>query len=105
MLDVTGAPSVATLFAPVPERVRFPELDLPHALTEMEADDQLGHFASRTQRRRPKTSTWAPARTGTSFPRPSVRSWPAASSTPPTRRTSRKWRRARCKSSTSFRAW
>jgi glycine dehydrogenase subunit 1 len=46
MLDVVGAPSISTLFAPIPEHVRFPTLQLPAALTEMEADRLLSGLAS-----------------------------------------------------------
>src|SRR3712207_2322206 len=47
MLDRTGVGTVEELFAPVPERVRFPELRLPPVLTEMEATDHLAAFAAR----------------------------------------------------------
>ena len=47
MLDAIGADSVAGFFAPVPDRIRFPMLDLPPALTEMEATDHLAAFAAR----------------------------------------------------------
>ena len=47
MLDVTGATAIADFFAPVPEAVRFPRLDLPRSLTEMEALDRLQHLADR----------------------------------------------------------
>ena len=36
-----------SFFTPVPQRVRFPELDLPPVLTEMEAADHLAAFAAR----------------------------------------------------------
>jgi glycine dehydrogenase subunit 1 len=47
MLEATGTSAVDELFAAVPQRVRFPALDLPPALTELEATDQLGAFADR----------------------------------------------------------
>src|SRR5919107_4108069 len=47
MLEVTGVSGVDEFFTPVPQRVRFPELDLPPALTEMEAADHLGNLAAR----------------------------------------------------------
>ena len=47
MLDVTGATAIADFFEPVPEAVRFPRLDLPRSLTEMEALDRLQHLADR----------------------------------------------------------
>lgn len=46
MLEVIGTGSVDALFAPVPERVRYPELDLPPALTEMEAAHRMQELAS-----------------------------------------------------------
>jgi glycine dehydrogenase subunit 1 len=47
MLDATGVNAVDEFFTPVPQRVRFPELDLPPVLTEMEATDHLAAFAAR----------------------------------------------------------
>ncbi len=47
MLDAIGAAATADLFAPVPRAVRFPELDLPPMLTEMEASDHLAWLAER----------------------------------------------------------
>ncbi|MGB3330047.1 MAG: aminomethyl-transferring glycine dehydrogenase subunit GcvPA [Thermomicrobiales bacterium] len=47
MLDVIGVDTVEELFAPVPEAVRFPKLDLPRKLTEMEAAARLDALASR----------------------------------------------------------
>src|ERR671916_1553431 len=47
MLEATGMNAVDELFTAVPQRVRFPELDLPPVLTELEATDQLGAFAAR----------------------------------------------------------
>ncbi len=56
MLAVVGAKSVADLFHDVPEKYRFPALDLPPALSEMEVlqelqalseeNDDLGHVSS-----------------------------------------------------------
>ena len=46
MLEVTGADSVSDFFAPIPEAVRFPEMNLPRALTEVEALDKLSRLAS-----------------------------------------------------------
>ena len=55
MLKVVGVKSVADLFVDVPEKLRFPKLDLPPALTEMEMlqelqalgdeNDDLNHIA------------------------------------------------------------
>jgi glycine dehydrogenase subunit 1 len=45
MLEATHAESIAEFFSPVPERVRFPILGLPPALSEMEATDHLVGFA------------------------------------------------------------
>src|SRR5918997_1518911 len=47
MLDATGVNTVEEFFTPVPQRVRFPELDLPPDLTELEATDHLAAFAAR----------------------------------------------------------
>ena len=46
MLDATGAVSVAEFFTPVPDEIRFPSLDLPRTLSEMEATDRLSAFAA-----------------------------------------------------------
>jgi glycine dehydrogenase subunit 1 len=46
MLKAIGVKSVADLFAVVPSEHRFPELDLPDALTEMEALQDLQELAS-----------------------------------------------------------
>lgn len=47
MLGATRAVSIDEFFAPVPDAIRFPELDLPPALTEMEAADHLNRLAAR----------------------------------------------------------
>lgn len=46
MLETIGATSVEELFTPVPEDVRFPELNLPRQLTEMEAARRLQDLAN-----------------------------------------------------------
>ena len=46
MLETIGVTSVDELFAPVPEDVRFPELNLPRQLTEMEASRRLRDLAA-----------------------------------------------------------
>jgi glycine dehydrogenase subunit 1 len=46
MLEVAGAESVSDFFAPIPEAVRFPELNLPPVLTEVEALDKLSSLAA-----------------------------------------------------------
>jgi glycine dehydrogenase subunit 1 len=46
MLGAAGASSLDEYFAPVPESIRFPGLDLPPALTEMEAAEHLGRLAA-----------------------------------------------------------
>lgn len=45
MLETIGIDTVEELFAPVPENVRFPELNLPPQLTEMEAARRLADLA------------------------------------------------------------
>ena len=47
MLEAIGTNAIEGLFTAVPQRVRFPELDLPRVLTELEATDHLGAFAAR----------------------------------------------------------
>lgn len=46
MLETIGINSVEELFAPVPEDVRFPELNLPPSLTEMQANRRMQDLAS-----------------------------------------------------------
>ncbi|HAX67978.1 MAG TPA: glycine dehydrogenase, partial [Anaerolineae bacterium] len=46
MLKTVGVKSLDDLFEAVPAKHRFPELNLPPALTEMEAAAQLGEMAS-----------------------------------------------------------
>jgi len=46
MLAATGKASIADLFEAIPSDVRFPELDLPPALSEMEAARRLTRFAA-----------------------------------------------------------
>ena len=46
MLAAIGVPSVKDLFEDVPESVRFPELNLPSALSEIEARWELESLAS-----------------------------------------------------------
>ncbi|CAA9552241.1 MAG: Glycine dehydrogenase [decarboxylating] (glycine cleavage system P1 protein) [uncultured Thermomicrobiales bacterium] len=47
MLAVVGEDTVADLFTDIPEAVRFPNMDLPPALTEMEAAWHLQELASK----------------------------------------------------------
>jgi glycine dehydrogenase subunit 1 len=47
MLDSIGAGSVEELFEVIPEEVRFPTLDLPPALSEAEANQELSRLAAR----------------------------------------------------------
>lgn len=46
MLDAVGIPSVEHLFKDVPAKFRFPKLDLPPAMTEMEILAELQNLAS-----------------------------------------------------------
>ena len=46
MLATIGVKKIEDLFKDVPAKHRFPDLDLPPALTEMEAASELGHLAS-----------------------------------------------------------
>jgi glycine dehydrogenase subunit 1 len=47
MLEATDTLDIDEFFAPVPSAVRFPKLDLPPALTEMEASERLARLAER----------------------------------------------------------
>ncbi|HYY89971.1 MAG TPA: glycine dehydrogenase, partial [Chloroflexota bacterium] len=47
MLQTIGVASVAELFGDVPADARFPQLDLPPALTELEAFRHLSGLAAR----------------------------------------------------------
>jgi glycine dehydrogenase subunit 1 len=47
MLSTLGMGSTDDLFAPIPEDIRYPDLDLPPALTEMEAARKLEDLAAR----------------------------------------------------------
>ncbi|MFM9107271.1 MAG: glycine dehydrogenase, partial [Chloroflexota bacterium] len=47
MLAAAGVASVDEFFAPIPERVRFPDLQLPRQLTEMEAVNRMQELAAR----------------------------------------------------------
>jgi glycine dehydrogenase subunit 1 len=46
MLETIGVKSLEDLFEDIPASHRFPQLDLPPALTEMEALQQLSDIAS-----------------------------------------------------------
>jgi glycine dehydrogenase subunit 1 len=47
MLQAVGVKSIEELFAPVPKDVRFPTLDLPPVLTEMEAAARMSDLAAK----------------------------------------------------------
>lgn len=47
MLEATGIFALEDFFAPVPEAIRFPTLDLPRSLTEMEALERLTELSER----------------------------------------------------------
>ena len=47
MLAAVGATRIEELFEPVPERVRFPDLQLPRILSEQEAHTRLSELAAR----------------------------------------------------------
>ncbi|MSP12572.1 MAG: aminomethyl-transferring glycine dehydrogenase subunit GcvPA [Chloroflexi bacterium] len=49
MLDTIGVDSIEELFADVPVQKRFPKLDLPPALTELELSRTLAQMAGRNQ--------------------------------------------------------
>ena len=47
MLDVVGVASIADLFVDIPADVRFPHLDVPPPLTELETVAKLSALAAR----------------------------------------------------------
>lgn len=47
MLDAIGVSSIEELFEAIPESVRFPDLDLPPTLSELEANRTLNELAAR----------------------------------------------------------
>jgi glycine dehydrogenase subunit 1 len=47
MLEAVGVNSVEELFSVIPESVRFPKLDLPPTLSEMEANRKMNQLAAR----------------------------------------------------------
>ncbi len=47
MLDAIGVETIDDLFKPVPEQYRFPTMDLPPMLTEMEAAQRMAELANR----------------------------------------------------------
>src|SRR5712691_2126137 len=49
MLQRIGVPSVDDLFADIPSTVRFPQLDLPGPLSELEALQKMSALARRNQ--------------------------------------------------------
>ncbi|MDH3661459.1 MAG: aminomethyl-transferring glycine dehydrogenase subunit GcvPA, partial [Alphaproteobacteria bacterium] len=49
MLDTIGMPSIDQLFADVPEHVRFPALNLPSALSELEVTREVRALAARNR--------------------------------------------------------
>jgi len=95
MLKTIGVENMADLFRDVPEAVRFPRLDLPPAVSEVEVMWELQNIASANVNTAECRASWARVRTITIFPRPSTMSSAEASFTPPTRPTSRKSRKAR----------
>ena len=46
MLETIGKQKLSDLFASIPEEYRYPELDLPHTLSEMEALQQFSNLAA-----------------------------------------------------------
>ena len=105
MLEAIGVSRLEDLFQAVPAAHRFPNLDLPPGLTEMEAlaeMQELAYANSTTPRPgflpgRRRLQPLHPRRGRHS-------SCAAASSTPPTPPTSRRCPRARCRPSSSTRA-
>ena len=101
MLAVVGVESVADLFHDVPEKFRFPTLDLPPALSEMEMLQELQALADENDDLNHVAVSWARARTTISCPAWWTASSAASSSSPPTRPTSPRSARARCRRTSS----
>ena len=104
MLASLGVRSVAELFEDVPQHARFPELDLPPALSEVEARWELEALAGANF-----TAADGPCFLGAGAYRhfaPAVETpfFGGGSSTPPTRPTSRRSAREPCRPSLSTRA-
>ena len=68
MLKTIGVGKVDDLFNVVPESNRFPKLNLPQPLSEMEAAAELDSIASATPQPGTSSVSLAPARINTTSP-------------------------------------
>ncbi len=80
MLAAIGVPTIEDLFEAVPSKFRFPYLDLPAPLSEMEVIANCARSAKPTITRRISPSFAARARISITPPPPSITSFCAASS-------------------------
>ena len=90
MLRTIGLESERDLFADVPGKYRFPELDLPAPLSEMEIERDLRALAEHNDRLTPVPASWERAHITTIGRHWSIRFSGGASSIRPTPPTSRK---------------
>jgi hypothetical protein len=94
MLAEIGVGSIADLFATIPEEFQLTrDLNIPRQHSESEIIDRFRAFAENNAR----------ASTGTTSRSSSTRSSCAGSSLPAIRRTSRRYRKARCRRCSSSR--
>ena len=106
MLGFLGLSGLDELYAVVPAAIRHAGLDLPAAMSEADVVETLAVIGARTRRPAPARSASPAAAPTTTRSRPSCAPSPAArSSSPPTRRTSRRWPRACCRRFLSTRRW
>ena len=103
MLKTVGVKSLDDLFDAIPQKHRFPELDLPPALTEMEAASLLGEMANTNENvREHLISSSARAHTTTTFLLLWIISCAAANSTQPIRPINPKFLKAHCRPSSNI---
>ena len=102
MLEVVGVESVADLFRDVPEKFRFPTLDLPPALSEMEVLQELQALADENDDLNHLACFLGAGAYNHFVPKVvDCDHLAAASSSPPTRPTSPRSARARCRRTSS----
>ncbi len=105
MLKVVGVKRLEDLFQDVPARHRFPKLDLPPALSEMETLEELQDIAAANENTRELVSFLGAGAYNHYIPAAVDSCCGAASSIPPIPPTSRKFRRAPCRPSLNIKAW
>src|SRR5215208_1107151 len=103
MLETIGVKSLDDLFDAVPAKYRFPMLNLPPALTEMEAMEELSGLAQANENVRTDLVSFLGAGMYNHYiPRSWTTSLGAASSTPHTHPINRRSRKAHCKRSSNI---